>query len=157
MLAHIAANIPELACSHEKRCTPHLSGGPRRSGSRSPSNVVMHRRLGRRKHRCVFLASYYLYHAFILYILLSLSNRHQTSSRFSFSYILHTPFRLTGACPGLQSGHFSLRLHPLNNLFIHNRASPFIYLQPRITTLLFILIAQLDMTSLTNSDKTPNF
>ena len=121
------------------------------------SNVVMHRRLGRRQHRCVFLASYYLYHAFILYILLSLSNRHQTSSRFSFSYILHTPFRLTGACPGLQSGHFSLRLHPLNNLFIHNRASPFIYLQPRITTLLFILIAQLDMTSLTNSDKTPNF
>jgi len=39
VLAHIPANIPELACSHDKRCTPNLSGCARRSGSRLRPNV----------------------------------------------------------------------------------------------------------------------
>ena len=32
VLAHITTTIPELACSHDKRCAPNLSGGARRSG-----------------------------------------------------------------------------------------------------------------------------
>ena len=39
VLGHIAANVPELACSHDKRCTPNLSGCARRSGSRLRPNV----------------------------------------------------------------------------------------------------------------------
>ena len=39
VLAHIPASIPELACSHDKRCTPNLSGCARRSGSRLRPNV----------------------------------------------------------------------------------------------------------------------
>ena len=39
VLAHITANFPELACSHDKRCTPTLSGCARRSGSRLRPNV----------------------------------------------------------------------------------------------------------------------
>jgi len=39
VLAHIAANFPELACSHDKRCTPTLSGITRRSGSRMRPNA----------------------------------------------------------------------------------------------------------------------
>jgi hypothetical protein len=34
VLIHVATDIPELACSHDKRCTPDLSGGTRHSGSR---------------------------------------------------------------------------------------------------------------------------
>ena len=30
VLGHIAANVPELACSHDKRCTPNHSGCARR-------------------------------------------------------------------------------------------------------------------------------
>ena len=38
VLMLVAAGIPELACSHDKRCTPNLSGGARRSGSRLRPN-----------------------------------------------------------------------------------------------------------------------
>ena len=41
MLGHIAATAPELACSHDKRCTPNLSGCARRSGSRLRPNVCL--------------------------------------------------------------------------------------------------------------------
>ena len=39
VLAHIAATFPELPCSHDKRCTPTLSGITRRSGSRMRPNA----------------------------------------------------------------------------------------------------------------------
>jgi hypothetical protein len=39
VLGHIAATVPELACSHDKRCTPNLSGCARRSGPRLRPNV----------------------------------------------------------------------------------------------------------------------
>jgi hypothetical protein len=39
VLAHIAATVPELACSHDKRCAPNLSGCARRSGSQLRPNV----------------------------------------------------------------------------------------------------------------------
>ena len=39
VLAHLAATIPELACSHDKRCTPNLSGCARRSGSQLRPHV----------------------------------------------------------------------------------------------------------------------
>jgi hypothetical protein len=43
MLGRIAATVPELACSHDKRCTPNLSGGARRSDSRlRPSGWLFH-------------------------------------------------------------------------------------------------------------------
>jgi hypothetical protein len=39
VLGHIAATVPELACSHDKRCTPNLSGCARRSGPRLRPNI----------------------------------------------------------------------------------------------------------------------
>ena len=39
VLGHIAATVPELACSHDKRCAPNLSGCARRHGSRLRPNV----------------------------------------------------------------------------------------------------------------------
>ena len=43
VLAHIAVTVPELACSHDKRCTPNLSGGARRSDSRlRPNGWLFH-------------------------------------------------------------------------------------------------------------------
>jgi hypothetical protein len=51
VLAHIAANFPELACPHDKRCTPTLSGVARRSGSRMrPNGWLFHGRT--RTRRC---------------------------------------------------------------------------------------------------------
>ena len=43
MLGHIDATVPELVCSHNKRCTPNLSGCARRSGSRlRPNGWLFH-------------------------------------------------------------------------------------------------------------------